>query len=437
MAVTQYIGARYVPKFYENSDGTEEWRAGVEYEPLTIVTYNGNSYTSKKPVPSNIGNPSDNTSYWASTGNYNQQVEEYRQQVVALAGRVEDVETDIGDIQTEVSNINNPKIIFISDSYGTGEGAEGPVTPFIDRCAEALGLTENTDYWKMAVGGASFKGYNGRRSFKSLLQDVTVSDTSAIRFIVVCGGINDATTGATVSENIAAVQDFMTYAKATYANATVIVGLLGWTNRITTNLEIVKLSEPAYRYSTTYGAKYVDMRAANHDYINFMSDGSHPKNDGARAIGWALANVIQGGEMITGGMQFRTLSMAAYTDNFTNAPTVQQYIDAHNAYVSFGKTTLIAQSGFNMNSDTDYIIGTFSSNNYINSIANLGEPSIICRLQGTTASGNAQEDCNATVHFDALNQQVKIHPVFTTAFTSVTRVIIYSQVCGAIPLSFC
>ena len=74
MAVTQYIGARYVPKFYENSDGTEEWRAGVEYEPLTIVTYNGNSYTSKKPVPSNIGNPSDNPSYWAATGNYNQQV---------------------------------------------------------------------------------------------------------------------------------------------------------------------------------------------------------------------------------------------------------------------------------------------------------------------------------------------------------------------------
>ena len=75
----------------------------------------------------------------------------------------------------------------------------------------------------------------------------------------------------------------MTYAKATYPNATVIVGLLGWTNRITTNLEIVKLSEPAYRYSTTYGAKYVDMRAANHDYINFMSDGSHPKTDGAKA----------------------------------------------------------------------------------------------------------------------------------------------------------
>ena len=84
MAVTQYIGARYVPKFFTNSDGTEEWRSGVEYEPLTIVTYNQNSYTSKKPVPSFIGNPSDNHEYWVATGNYNAQVEIYRQEVQSI-----------------------------------------------------------------------------------------------------------------------------------------------------------------------------------------------------------------------------------------------------------------------------------------------------------------------------------------------------------------
>ena len=103
MAVTQYIGARYVPKFYENSDGTEEWRAGVEYEPLTIVTYNGNSYTSKKPVPSNIGNPSDNTAYWVSTGNFNAQ---------------------LAEIQTEVAEMKNKTDFFVTpEQYGAvGDG---------------------------------------------------------------------------------------------------------------------------------------------------------------------------------------------------------------------------------------------------------------------------------------------------------------------------
>lgn len=85
MAATQYIGARYVPMFYNNSDNTADWRPGVVYEPLTIVTYNGNSYTSRKPVPASIGNPSENPEYWASTGIYSEQVEEYRQEVEALA----------------------------------------------------------------------------------------------------------------------------------------------------------------------------------------------------------------------------------------------------------------------------------------------------------------------------------------------------------------
>ena len=87
MAVRQYIGARYVPKFYENSDNTSEWRNGVIYEPLTIVTWNGNSYTSKKPVPANVGEPSTNTEYWVATGLYNEQIQ-------AILDRINELETD-------------------------------------------------------------------------------------------------------------------------------------------------------------------------------------------------------------------------------------------------------------------------------------------------------------------------------------------------------
>lgn len=81
MAVRQYIGARYVPKFFEGVGGSSEWVGGVEYEPLTIVTYLGNSYTSKKTVPSTIGAPNNNLNYWVNTGNYNAQIEEYQEAV--------------------------------------------------------------------------------------------------------------------------------------------------------------------------------------------------------------------------------------------------------------------------------------------------------------------------------------------------------------------
>ena len=97
MATRQYIGARYVPKFYENSDGTTEWRPGVAFESLTIVTYNGNSFTSKKTVPPEIGIPSDNPDYWASTGMYNAQVEALRQEVEEYKEKVDELES--GDVK--------------------------------------------------------------------------------------------------------------------------------------------------------------------------------------------------------------------------------------------------------------------------------------------------------------------------------------------------
>ena len=87
MATRQYIGARYVPVFYTNSDGTAEWRGGVIYEPLTIVTWQGDSYTSRQYVPARIN--LDDAEYWARTGNFNGQIETYRAEVARYAAEVE------------------------------------------------------------------------------------------------------------------------------------------------------------------------------------------------------------------------------------------------------------------------------------------------------------------------------------------------------------
>lgn len=102
MATTQYIGARYVPTFAD----PVEWSAGRAFEPLTIVTYGGNSYTSKKPVPASIGNPASNPAYWASTGIYNQQIEAYRQEVQQVSADLQDLSEDVDDLDTRLSTLN-------------------------------------------------------------------------------------------------------------------------------------------------------------------------------------------------------------------------------------------------------------------------------------------------------------------------------------------
>lgn len=99
MAVTQYIGARYVPLFADPI----EWDSSNTYEPLTIVCSGGNSYTSRQFVPSGI--PIDNDSYWALTGNYNAQIEQYRTEVAQYDKRIAKNAVDIAknaeDIATE------------------------------------------------------------------------------------------------------------------------------------------------------------------------------------------------------------------------------------------------------------------------------------------------------------------------------------------------
>lgn len=94
---SQYVGARYVPKFADPI----EWDAERGYESLTIVTYKGESYTSKCPVPPGID--IKNTRYWALTGAYNAQVEEYKNQVKDLSQQVTGFASDNKEFREKIT----------------------------------------------------------------------------------------------------------------------------------------------------------------------------------------------------------------------------------------------------------------------------------------------------------------------------------------------
>lgn len=131
--VRQYIGARYVPKFYENSSGTAEWRSGVIYEPLTIVTYNGNSYTSKKAVPAEIGDPSANSEYWVATGIFNEQLND-------LSNRVSTFESSLNDLGDEIAKINKKTNWYYPEQFGAVGDGETDDTAAIQAMFDAMPL---------------------------------------------------------------------------------------------------------------------------------------------------------------------------------------------------------------------------------------------------------------------------------------------------------
>ena len=347
----QYIGARYIPIFYQNSvDQTANWQINVEYEPLTFVTtQNNHLYLSKKTVPDNIGTPADNTEYWLDMGIFtNAQIAELAEEVENLETRVGENEnlstidkttlvaaineifSNVGDIDdlpypqadnvvrtlnwihdvieelrnytdTQITStreyvLNHRRYIFIGDSYAEGAGPDSQTQSYLSVIATNLGLTENVDMFSNCLGGASWKGLNGRKSYKMLLEEIenSITNPETITDIVVCGGVNDAV--GTISDGLDGMNTFAVYVKDHYPNAVVRVAMIGWARAVSTRENIFNVSKPIYDSCSFKGFTLLDITAPIlHDYTyDFQSDGVHPTQQGQNKMGWVLSGALNG-----------------------------------------------------------------------------------------------------------------------------------------------
>lgn len=269
MAVTQYIGARYVPLFYTASDNTNNWEAGVQYEPLTIVTYLNQSYASKKPVPVSVGNPADNPDYWVITGAYNAQVAQMQQDLDDLELRVDVVEDKVKDY---------PSYVMIGDSYGYASGSHNG---WIDKLAVKFGLTEGIDLFSSSVGGSGL--LTTPTSFYTQLQSIvsgmTAEEIASVGNVIIVGGSNDA--GFNLGQMEPAVETLVNAAKTSFPNAVVWMGMGSgnYDNHFAT-AQKSRIVE-AYRKSASYGAKYLkNIEYCLHDRTLINPDKVHPTNNG-------------------------------------------------------------------------------------------------------------------------------------------------------------
>lgn len=99
MSKNIYIGKRYVPKIMG------QWDKNKSYESLSIVQYQGDSFTSKQDVP--IGIEITNQLYWVQTGNYNAQLQQYKNEVDNLNATYEALAIETNTNTNNISFINN------------------------------------------------------------------------------------------------------------------------------------------------------------------------------------------------------------------------------------------------------------------------------------------------------------------------------------------
>ena len=302
MAVRQYIGARYVPQFYENSDGTVEWRSGVAYEALTIVSYNGNSYTSKKTVPANIGDPSANPDYWASTGIYNVQIDEYRQETADVKAK------------SEKSALTNCRMVFVGDSYAAGYApstGDVPANGWSQVIKSTLGLSDS-DCYAIYRGGAGFSSERPGGGYAAMLTEAAddITNKSEIDYVVCGGGHNDISSGdANIRSGIRA---FYQTARALFPNAKIMYGMIAWDRNGTTQNQINALLRKYIEYGQAEAPEMAYMNGVENILYRVSSyldtDGIHPSPAGNKALAAGIMNAMQTGGVTTNGVTVASMT---------------------------------------------------------------------------------------------------------------------------------
>lgn len=144
--VREYIGARYVPIFAD----PVEWNQNLAYEPLTIVTYAGNSYTSRQYVPKGV--LINNTEYWVPTGNFNGQLELYRKEVADLSDDLNNEVQNRTDADTALSNRITTNANAISTETTNRQNADTAIHNVLDKLGVAVTKvdfinTNGADQW--------------------------------------------------------------------------------------------------------------------------------------------------------------------------------------------------------------------------------------------------------------------------------------------------
>lgn len=160
----------------------------MSYEPLTVVTHLGNSFTSKKPVPANT--EITDTNYWVVTSNYNAQVEEYRQETVRVANGLA---TEVANRESADKNIlkniedakdaNKTEIVLFGDSW-----VDYTHNPNNVRIPQVLNSCTGMDVHNYSYGGTGFiteKGY--MEQIDDFVSDNTFDHTKVSCCILIAG----------------------------------------------------------------------------------------------------------------------------------------------------------------------------------------------------------------------------------------------------------
>ena len=334
--VRQYVGARYVPVFADPM----EWSDQREYEPLTIVIYQGNSYTSMQSVP--VGVDISNTAYWVLTGNYNAQIEAYRQEVLAYDGRITAnanaiaaydgritananaiaaetqaringdnalaLRIDSLSEQTPVQNENGRNAVFIGDSF------MAPTESYPQKLAYFTAQLMGWTMYNYAYGGSGWvdeagAAMNFYHQIQKAAQQISIP-VADVDYIVIGGGFNDWNdpTPLTYKQLYSAALQTIKEARAQFPNAQIIAIPMMFRNYgVDTHMHDLYSAIVAGIAASGVAVKVI--KDAYMWQLGFKNvDGVHPTVELYKIMAQYVASKVMGGDVKTSRLYSQTLS---------------------------------------------------------------------------------------------------------------------------------
>ena len=351
MANNVYIGNRYVPVFAD----PVEWDNLRQYEPLTIVTYQGTAYTSKKTVP--VGTALSNTEYWVVTGNYNAQVEQYRQEVVQVQSDLDALSPVVSGLSTRMTGAesaidtleeyeDNNVAIYLGNSYAQGVGSTSGTDGLF---AKTKHLFKSAKLY--ADGGVGFLTYPNHTSTFETLLDQCIADTSVdkskVTDIIILSAWGDTLAlvnrGNSFDSDLAnALYSFKTKVANNFTNPKLKIRVAFVEIRSQRNIPDTAIGTSLYQEPFNLNRHFENiLEAAEIPYLGWIgwncmmnsaytsSDKYHPSDAGYKTLGCELIKAL------TGGFQYKPLSgKAAYKCPAFGSTAVGSYLVIQTPYES-------------------------------------------------------------------------------------------------------
>lgn len=224
---------------------------------------------------------------------------ELNNDITQLQGDISDLENEVATLN--FSNLRGVKCLLIGNSYARGTGGTiGRGWPYYFQmttgCDADIIQQSGGDFAALGSVNADYPGYNYAQAIADFASDLTADQKRAYRYVIVGGGYNDAVKDVTGSDIISGMEDFVSFTKATFPYANIVVIPLWSDAKFTTASYFGKLQGWANTASRMGCATTIDSIYWFYgDSDNTAGDSVHLNDSGYALCGRNMAAFVMGG----------------------------------------------------------------------------------------------------------------------------------------------